>query len=174
MRGVRDFIHVDDCVVDRTLLKRDVTLFTRGRARAYLYLGSSIAEISEGSEIRRVMRANTHTSDRNILPEPVAHLFRAGEFLRFCLRHFETHLGPVNYFDARWEDGDNFRAFHRAASEQGDISPERDCDAATQTWTGKTLAEMGFEPRPLWVQRDYDPSLRLYPPVSARFKRMQE
>ncbi len=167
-------MHIDGYVVDRTLLERDVTLTTRGRAGASLYLSSSVAEISEGQDIRQVMRAVTHTSDRAALPESVAHLFRAGEFLRFCLQHFEHHLGPVDYFDARWEDGDNFRAFHQAASEQGDISPERDCDAATETWTGKTLAKLGFEPLPILVRRDYHPNMRLYPPVSARFKRIQE
>lgn len=167
-------MRVEDHVIDRTLLKRDVTLSTRGRAGASLHLSSSVAEISEGPEIRQVMRAVTHTSDRDVLPDSVSRLFRAGEFLRFCLQHFEQHLGRIDYFDARWEDGDNYRAFHREASEQGVITGDRDCDAAQETWTGKTLATMGFEPRPLWVQRDYDPSIRLYPPVSARFKRIQE
>lgn len=171
---MRDFFQLDGHTIERMLHKRGVSLLTRGPARTSLYLGAGVAEISEGGRIKQVMRANTHTSDRDMMPEPVAHLFRAGEFLRFCLRHFENHLGPVDYFDARWEDGDNFRAFHRAASEQGDIAPQRDIEAATQTWTGKTLAEMGFERRPLWVQRDYDPSLRRFPPVSARFKHMQE
>lgn len=174
MQGVQDFFHLDGQLIDRTLLKRDVSISTRGPARCSLHLSSSVAEISEGLDIRRIMRAVAHTSDRSALPTSVADCFRAGEFLHFCLQHFEQHIGGIDYFDARWEDGDNFRAFHRAASEHGNITTERDREAATHTWTGKTLAKMGFEPEPVWVRRDYDPTLRLYPPVSARFRRLQQ